>query len=162
MDDLIAADDQRASRVGQGTKDKESRVWRRWCEYCHIIDDEHDLFLQDLPSKFHTRLLGAFTAALQRCQFSKPDERPLGSSTVEEAVAKLGQIFRANVGYNPAHGDLDGGIHPSLARQFRGMKNNALPVCVYREICWKARSPFSPFTDITIAWLLILTFFFCM
>jgi hypothetical protein len=50
------------------------------------------------------------------------------------------------------------------------MKNNdpgekpqkALPVCVYREIYKKAKSPLSPTPDITIAWLQVLAFFFCM
>jgi hypothetical protein len=89
---------------------------------------------------------------------------------VEEAVAKLGQIFRTNVGYNPAHGDSDGGLHPFLSRQFKGMKNNdpgekqqkALPVCVYREIYKQAHQSHSPSCDITIAWLQIVAFFFCM
>jgi hypothetical protein len=161
MDDLVAAENQRADGVAQGTKDKENQVWKRWSEYCQIIDNEHDLFLQDLPSKLRTRLFGAFAAALRRRQFSKPDKRPLVAGTVEEAVVKLGQILRANMGYNPAHGDSDGGLHPSLARQFRGMKNNdpgekpqkALPVCVYEEIFKRAKSPFSPTPDITIAWL---------
>jgi hypothetical protein len=89
---------------------------------------------------------------------------------VEEAVAKLGQIFRANVGYNPAHGNSDGGIHPSLSRQFRGMRNNdpskkhlkALPVCVYREIYRLSKFKTALRYDINIAWLQILAFFFCM
>ena len=64
MDDLVAAENQRADGVAQGTKYKENRVWKRWSEYCRIIDNKHDLFLQDLPSKFRTRLFGAFAAAL--------------------------------------------------------------------------------------------------
>ncbi len=170
MDDLVAAENQRSAGVGQGTKDKENRVWKRWCEYCRIIDNEYDLFLQDLPTKFRTRLFGAFAATLRRRQFSRLDERPLVAGTVEEAMAKLGQIFRANVGYNPAHGDSDGGLHPSLARQFRGMKNSdpgekpqkALPVCVYRKIYNGARKPLSLPQDTVIALLQILAFFFCM
>jgi hypothetical protein len=47
----------------------------------------------------------------------------LVAGTVEEAMAKLGQIFRANMGFNPAHGDSNGGLHPSLAQQFKGMIN---------------------------------------
>jgi hypothetical protein len=89
---------------------------------------------------------------------------------VEETVAKLDQIFRANLGYNPAHGDSDGGVHLSLARQFKGMKNNdpgekqqkALPVCVYREIYRRAKLPSALPYDTTIAWLQVLAFFFCM
>jgi hypothetical protein len=84
-------------------------------------------------------------------------------------MAKRGQIFRANVGYNPAHGSADGGWHPSLARQIKGMKNNdpgqkqqkALPMCVYREIYKRAASSGEP-EEITIAWLQVLAFFFCM
>jgi hypothetical protein len=33
-----------------------------------------------------------------------------------ETVAKLGEIFRANVGYNPTHGNGTDGFHPALAR----------------------------------------------
>jgi hypothetical protein len=121
MDDPMAAEDQRADGIGKGTKDKEHRVWIRWCEYCRVLSNEHDLFLQELPEKFRTRLFRAFTAALCQCQFSRPDERPLVAGTVEEAMAKLGQIFRANMGFTPAHGDSNGGLHPSLAQQFKGM-----------------------------------------
>jgi hypothetical protein len=100
----------------------------------------------------------------------KPDERPLVADTVDEAVAKLGQILRANVGFNPAHGDSDGGLHPSVARQFRGMKNKdpgektqkALPVCVYHEIFKRAKSKLALPQDITIAWLQMLAYFFYM
>ncbi len=117
-----------------------------------------------------TAEIGAFAAALRRRQFSKPDERPLGASTVEEAVAKLGQIFRANVGFNPAHGDSDGGIHPSLSRQFRGMKNSdpseksqkALPVCIYHEIYQSSKLKSALCSDINISWLKVLACFFCM
>jgi hypothetical protein len=85
-------------------------------------------------------------------------------------VAKLGQIFRANVGYNPAHGVADNGMHPSLAKQIKGMKNydpgekrqKALLVCVYREIYRQAQSPSAIPQDKTIAWLQVLAFFFCM
>jgi hypothetical protein len=79
----------------------------------------------------------------------------LGASTGEEAMAKLGQIFRANMGYNPTHGDSAGGIHPCLSRQFRGMKNSdpgeksqkGLPVCVYRVIYRLAKQKSSPLTQ---------------
>jgi hypothetical protein len=89
---------------------------------------------------------------------------------VEEAMAKLGQIFRTNVGYNPAYGDTDGGLHPILSRQSKGMKNSdpgekqqkALPICVYRKIYVQATLPSSPSQDITIAWLQVVAFFFCM
>ena len=46
--DLLAAELQRADGVGEGTKNKENRVWTRWCEYCRIICNEHDIFLADL------------------------------------------------------------------------------------------------------------------
>jgi hypothetical protein len=113
--------------------------------------------------------LGAFTAALGGRQFSRPDKNPLGAGTVKETVAKLDQIFRANVGYNPTHGSADNGMHPSLARQIKGMKNKdpgekkqkALPVCVYREIYKQAMSPSADPQDVTIAWLQVLAFFFC-
>jgi hypothetical protein len=64
MDDLLAAENQRANGIGKGTKEKEHRVWSRWCEYCKIIEIEQDPFLQDLPGKFRTRMFGAFAAAL--------------------------------------------------------------------------------------------------
>jgi len=61
-------------------------------------------------------------------------------------------------------------MHPSLARQIKGMKNNdpgekkqkALPACVYREIYRQAQSPSANPQDKTIAWLQVLAFFFCM
>jgi hypothetical protein len=89
----------------------------------------------------------------------------------EQAQSKRSwQIFKANVGYNPAHGILDNRMHPSLARQVKGMKNNdpgekkqkALPVCIYREIYRQAQSPLDDSQDKTIAWLQVLAFFFCM
>jgi hypothetical protein len=57
-------------------------------------------------------------------------------------MAKLGEIFRANVGYNPTHGDGVNSLHPLLTRQFKGMRNldpgqkqqKALPVSVYRRL----------------------------
>jgi hypothetical protein len=58
--------------------------------------------------------MGAFAAALQRRQFSRLDKKDLVAGTVQEAVAKLGEIFRANVGYNPTHGVGSHGFHPSL------------------------------------------------
>jgi hypothetical protein len=38
-------------------------------------------------------------------------------------MAKSGQIFRANVGYNTTHGNEGGGIHPYLSHQFQGMRS---------------------------------------
>ena len=89
---------------------------------------------------------------------------------MEETMAKLGQIFRANVGYNPAHGSTKGRIHLALSRQFRGMKNNdpgekqqnVLLVCVYREIYNQALANPNEPHGVTIAWLQVLAFFFCM
>jgi hypothetical protein len=160
----MAAEDQRSEGVGEGTKSKETRVWKRWCEYCSIIQNDNDIYLQGCSPEFRTRLFGAFAAALRRRQFSAPNKIPLGAGAIEETMAKLSQIFRANVGYNPAHGSTNGGWHPSL-----GMKNNdpgqkqqkALPVCVYREIYNRATSSGEP-EEITIAWLQVLAFFFCM
>jgi hypothetical protein len=89
---------------------------------------------------------------------------------VEETVAKLAQIFRANVGYNPTHGYIKGRIHLALSRQFRGMKNNdlgekqqnAILVCVYHEIYNQALANPNEPHGVTIAWLQVLAFFFCM
>ncbi len=61
---------------------------------------------------------------------------------MQEAMAKLGEIFRANVRYNPTHGVGSHGFHPNLLGQSKGMRNEdpgevqqkALPVCVYREL----------------------------
>jgi len=46
--------------------------------------------------------------------FSQPDEMELATGTVQETVAKVGEIFRANVGYNPFHGEHNGAINPCL------------------------------------------------
>ncbi len=170
MVDLLAAELQRADGVGEGTKNKENRVWTRWYKYCRIICNEHDIFLTHLPPNFRTRLFGAFAAAIRRRQFSRPNEKHLGASTVKEAVEKLGQIFRTNVGYNPAHGNEGGGVHPYLSHQFRGIKNKdpgekqqkALPGCVCREICKQSKTTTAQIQDKTIAWLQVLAFFFCM
>jgi hypothetical protein len=35
-------------------------------------------------------------------------------------MAKLGEIFRTNMGYNPTHGCRSNSLHPLLTRQFRG------------------------------------------
>jgi hypothetical protein len=91
---------------------------------------------------------------------------------VQETVAKLGEIFRANVGYNPTHGVGSHGMHPSLSRQIKGMKNEdpgevqqkALPVCVYRELhrISKLLPAANSHLDTAIAWLQTLAFFWCM
>jgi hypothetical protein len=60
----VAAESQKAEVVGKGTMDKEKRTWRRWCEYCSIIQNDHDIYLQELSPEFRTRLFGAFAAAL--------------------------------------------------------------------------------------------------
>jgi len=44
--------------------------------------------------------MGAFAASLRRRKYSKPSKKSLVASTVQETMAKLGEIFRANVGYN--------------------------------------------------------------
>ncbi len=85
-------------------------------------------------------------------------------------MARLGQIFRENVGNNPAHGNEGGGVHPHLSRQFRGMRNKgpgeklqkALPVCVNREIYRQSKSTIAQIKDKTITWLQVLAFFFCI
>jgi hypothetical protein len=76
------------------------------------------------------------------------NKKGLVASTVQEAMAKLGEIFRANVGYNPTHGNGTQSLHPLLTRQFKGMQNldpgekqqKALPVSVYRELHRQARA----------------------
>jgi hypothetical protein len=51
-------------------------------------------------------IIGAFAAALQRREFSKPDEKCLVVSTVQKTMAKLGKMFRSNWGITP-HMDTD-------------------------------------------------------
>jgi hypothetical protein len=98
-------------------------VWRRWLEYTKLIEFEHDIWLEGLSPENRARFMGAFAAALQRRQFSCPDEKDLSAGTVQETVAKLGEIFRANMRYNPTHGVGTHGFHPSLSRQLKGMRN---------------------------------------
>jgi hypothetical protein len=172
--DLSAAEFQREAGVTKGTQEKENRVWQRWLSYLKSIDLAHDPFLQGLDSSMRTRIFGAFASALRRRAFSHPSEKDLGGSTVQEAVAKLGEIYRANVGYNPYHGEgiYGSGPHPSLARQFKGMKNldpgtkqqKALPVRVYREIILQARLLPSNLSQpaSAISQLLTPAFFWCM
>ena len=140
MGDLLAAEMQRENGITKNTRDKELRVWRRWLEYTKLIEFEQDIWLEHLSPEGRAKIMGAFAAALRRRQFSRPDKNDLAAGTVQETVAKLGEIFRANVGYNPTHGVGTQGFHPSLTRQFKGMRNEdpgevhqkALPVCVYR------------------------------
>jgi hypothetical protein len=87
-------------------------------------------------------------------------------------VGKLGEIFRANMGYNPTHGMGSDGFHPALAHQFKGMRNEdpgehqqkALPVCVYQKLHLNAAltANSSSDLDIAVADILPLAFFFCM
>jgi hypothetical protein len=75
-------------------------------------------------------------------------------------MAKLGEIFRSNVGFNPTHGNGSHQLHPLLTRQFKGMRNldpgekqqKALPVSVYRELHWEAQVS-ALILDSAIAWL---------
>jgi hypothetical protein len=168
----MAAEMQREGGVTKNTKDKEARVWRRWVDYTKCINFNQDMWLQRLTPDSRTIIFGAFAAALRRRQFSRPHNTDLASSTVQEAVTKLGEVFRANVGYNPAHVPGSNGLHPILSRQFKGMKNadlgekqqKALPVCVYREkhkLAYSNKSQSSDL-DVAIADIFILAFFFCM
>jgi len=144
-------------------------VWRRWSEYASSVGFSQDIWLTSLLPEQQTYIIAAFAAALRRREFSRPDEKDLAASTVQEAVAKLGETVRANVGYNPSHGSGTNTLHPLLTRQFRGMKNldpserqqKALPVLVYREL-HKIASESSLLIDSTIAWLQTLAFFWCM
>ncbi len=103
---------------------------------------------------------------------SKPNEKSLVASTVQETMAKLGEIFRSNVGYNPTHGVGSNTSHPLLTRKFKGMKNldpgekqqKALPVCVYCELhrLAKISPPSCSPLDSAVAWLQTMAFFWCM
>jgi hypothetical protein len=97
------------------------------------------------------------------------NKKGLVASTVQEAMAKLGEIFRANVGYNPTHGNGTQSLHPLLTRQFKGMQNldpgekqqKALPVSVYRELHRQARAS-ALILDEAVTWLQTLAFFWCL
>ncbi len=84
----------------------------------------------------------------------------------------LGEIFRSNMGINPAHGAGSNTLHPALTRQFHRMRNldprekqqRALPICVYHELLHLAQiSPLgcSPLDSI-VAWLQTMAYFWCM
>jgi hypothetical protein len=172
MGDLLAAEMQRENKVTKNTRDKELRVWRRWLEYTRIIDFEHNIWLKNLSPEGRAKIMGAFAAALRRRQFSHPDTNNLAAGTVQETVEKSGEMFRANVGYNPTHGVGSHSFHPALLRQFKGMRNEdpgevqqkALPVCVYRELhrMSKLLPTVNSQLDTAIAWLLSLAFFWYM
>ena len=70
MADLLAAQMQRDNGVTKNTKDKEVRVWKRWQEYAKLIDYEHDIWLFYLTVQERAAIMGAFAAAVRRCQFS--------------------------------------------------------------------------------------------
>jgi hypothetical protein len=171
MDDLLAAEIQREIGVTKNTRDKEVRVWRRWVEYARVIDFEQDIWLEHISPEGRSTIMGAFAAALRRRQFSRPDKNNLAAGTVQEAMAKLGEVFRANVGYNPTHGVGSNSTHPALLRQFKGMRNEdpgeiqqkALPVCIYRELHRFSKTQKSDQNlDEAITWILTLAFFWCM
>ena len=73
--------------------------------------------MSGLHPEHRTYVIGAFAAALRQREFSRPNEKSLVASTVQEAVAKLGEIFRSNVGFNPTHGPGTHCLHPLLTRQ---------------------------------------------
>lgn len=89
MGDLLAALVQRHGGVAENTKDKEYRVWKRWSKYATAIRFSHDVCI-----------VGAFMAALQQRQFSRPNKKCL-VATVQETMAKVGEAFRSNVGHLP-------------------------------------------------------------
>jgi hypothetical protein len=136
---MLAAEMQRNEGVTQNMKDKEGRVYKRWIAYANAIGFSRDIWLSSLSAEHRVHIIGAFAAALQRREFSRSDPKCLVASTVQEAMAKLGEIFRSNVGYNRTHGFGSNSLHPLLTRQFRGMWNldpnekqqKALPVSVY-------------------------------
>jgi len=125
--------------------------------------------MSGLHPEHRTYVIGAFAAALRRREFSRPNEKSLVASTVQEAVAKLGEIFRSNVGFNPTHGPGTHCLHPLLTRQFKGMRNldpgekqqKALPVSVYREMHRQANNS-RLVLDKSIAWLQTIAYFWCM
>jgi hypothetical protein len=90
--------------------------------------------------------MGAFAAALQRRQFSRPDKNDLAAGLTDS--------------------------NPSLSRQIKGMRNKdpgevqqkALPVCIYRELhrISKLLPAENSHLDTAIAWLQTLAFFWCM
>jgi hypothetical protein len=172
LGDLLAADMQRDEGITKNTKDKESRAWKRWIEYARCIGFDDDIWLTFLSPEQRVQIMGAFAAALRRRQFSKPNEKSLVASTVQETLAKLGEIFRSNVGFNPTHGVGSNILHPLLTRQFKGMTNldpgkiqqKALPVCVYREFhrVAKLSPPKSSPLDHAVAWLQTMAYFWCM
>jgi len=168
LGDLLAAEVQRENGVTKNTRDKEARVWRRWLEYTNIIEFDHDIWLESLLPENRARLMGAFAAALQRRQFSHPVKKDLAAGTVQETMAKLGEIFRANEGYNTTHGVGNHGFHPSLLPMRNEdpgeVQQKALPVFVYRELYRVAQllPPEISHLDCTIAWLQTLVFFWCM
>ena len=93
----------------------------------------------------------------------------MGGSIIEETLAKLGQIFRANVGLNPYHGEEGHSVAPSLSHQIKGMKGedpgvthlNALPIRFYRKTLRQAKLQNDPLA-LAIAHLLIMALFWCM
>jgi hypothetical protein len=118
-----------------------------------------------------TRIFGAFSAALRQGFFSGKNQSILGGGSVKESLAKLGQIFRSNVGFKTYYGPDGHGVHPLLTHQIKGMKNTdpspppqkALPVSVYRKTHRQAKnSSSSALMASTIADLLTVTFFWCM
>jgi hypothetical protein len=168
----MAAEMQREMGITKGTKDKEKRAWNHWIEYTKCIGFQDDIWLKLLTPDHQTTIIGAFAAALRRRHFSKPDTSDLAAGTVQETIAKLDEIFRTNLGYNPTHIPGTEELHPALSRQFKEMKNmdpgekqqRALLVYVYRK--FHRMAAVSPDTsrdlDKALAELLTLAFFFCM
>jgi hypothetical protein len=55
----------------------------------------------------HTRIYGAFGVVLRQGLLSRKNQESLAGGTVEETLAKLEQIFRSNVGFNPTMAQMD-------------------------------------------------------
>ena len=144
LDDLLAAQMQRDEGVTQNTKDKECRAWKEWLTYANSISLSHDIWLKSLTSEQQNHVFGAFATTIRWREFSKADPKCLVASTVQEAMEKLGESFRSNVGYNPAHGVGTNTLHLLLTQQFKGMRNldlserqqKALLVTVYWKLHW--------------------------
>jgi hypothetical protein len=98
---IVAAEIQREMGITKGTNDKEKRAWSRWVEYTKCIGFHEDVWLRQLTPEHRTTIMGAFAAALQRRQFSKPDTTELAAGTVQETIAKLGEVLGQMWGTTP-------------------------------------------------------------
>jgi hypothetical protein len=162
MVDCIAAEISRESAVQRGTHAKQSRAWKRWCEYNKRIGND-DLFLKSFSRHQQIKINGAFALALREGRFSGPAYYQLVQSTVSGTISYVCATFQENGFPNPSL-NKDARTGFLLQQLYQGFKNTnpaeqhqkVIQMCVIAKIGKKTLSELS----IAIFQLVCLAIFF--